>query len=423
MADVQPLRALHYDLDVTGPLDAVAAPPYDVIDPDQRAELAARSPYNVVDIDLPVPEREGGDPYERAAHLLESWRSTGAVVRDDAPALWELAQEYRTPDGARHVRHGFFARVRVEEYGPGTIRPHERTHPGPREDRLRLTRATRANLSPIFSLYPDPSGAVREALQTERAAQPFGELTDAQGTVNRLWRVPDSTAVGIVERTLADAELLIADGHHRYETARVYADETGGEGPHRYVLMCLVALEDPGLAVLPTHRLVRGLDSARQEVLATALRRDFELEEIEPEALPPPPGTGPLALGYIDSHFQRAFRLTLRDQAIADSALEGHSEPYRHLDTAVLEALVLKGALGMDDEAIDHLDGLGYARDDEEALALVRGGEYDAAFFMRGTPIEQVRAIAASGENMPPKSTFFHPKVPTGLLFNPLAEQ
>ena len=423
MADVQPLRALHYDLAVTGALDAVAAPPYDVVDPEQRAELAARSPYNVVHIDLPEPEREGADAYEHAAHLLESWRSTGAVVRDDTPALWELAQEYRTPDAARHVRHGFFARVRVQEYGPGTIRPHERTHPGPREDRLHLTRATRANLSPIFSLYPDPSGAVREALQTGREGKPFGESTDGQGTVNRLWRVPDSSAVGIVERTLADAELLIADGHHRYETARVYADEVGGEGPHRYVLMCLVALEDPGLAVLPTHRLVRGLDSAKQEALAAALRQDFELEEIEPESLPPPSGSGPLQLGYIDSHFQRAFRLTLRDQAIADAALEGHSEAYRHLDTAVLEALVLKGPLGMDDEAIDHLDGLGYARDDEEALALVRGGEYDAAFFMRGTPIQQVRAIAASGENMPPKSTFFHPKVPTGLLFNPLDEE
>jgi uncharacterized protein (DUF1015 family) len=423
MADVQPLRALHYDLDVTGQFDYVAAPPYDVIDPDQREALAARSPYNVVHVDLPVPAQEGDDPYERAARLLASWRAAGAVVRDDAPALWELAQEYRTPDGRRHVRHGFFARVRVQEYGPGTIRPHERTHPGPREDRLRLTRATRTNLSPIFSLYPDPSGAVREALQTGREGEPFGELTDAQGTVDRLWRVSDPRAIAIVEQTLADAELLIADGHHRYETARVYADEVGGEGPHRYVLMCLVALEDPGLTVLPTHRLVRGLDSAKQEALATALRRDFELEEIQPDALPPPASGGPLQLGYIDSHFQRAFRLTLRDQAIADAALQGHSDAYRHLDTAVLEALVLKDALGLDDEAIDHLDGLGYARNDDEALALVGSGEYDAAFFMRGTPIEQVRAIAASGENMPPKSTFFHPKVPTGLLFNPLDEQ
>ena len=424
MADVQPLRALHYDLAVTGPLDRVAAPPYDVIDPDQRAALAARSPHNVVHVDLPVADAPDGDPYEHAAQVLRSWRDAGAVVRDESPALWELAQEYRTADGTQHVRRGFLARVRVQEYGPGTIRPHERTHPGPREDRLRLTRATRTNLSPIFALYPDPSGAAREALEAGRDDRPFGELTDEQGTVHRLSRVSDRDAVATVQRSLAEAELLIADGHHRYETARVYAEEIGGEGPHRYVLMCLVALEDPGLTVLPTHRLVRGLDAGRQEALAASLRRDFEIEEVEPQALSPPAnGSDPLQLGYIDSHFQRAFRLRLRDQAIADTALAGHSQAYRHLDTAVLEALLLKGALGLDDEAIDHLDGLGYARDDEEALALVRSGAYDAAFFMRGTPIAQVRAIAASGENMPPKSTFFHPKVPTGLLFNPLDEE
>ena len=420
MADVQPLRALHYDLAVTGPLDGVAAPPYDVIDPAQREALAARSPFNVVHVDLPTAP-EDGDRYAHAGEVLRSWRESGAVVQDAEPALWELAQEYRTPDGASHVRRGLLARVRVQNYGPGTIRPHERTHPGPREDRLRLTRATRTNLSPIFALYPDPSGEARDALEAGRDEPAFGELTDEQGTRHRVWRVSDPAAIATVQRSLADAELLIADGHHRYETARVYAEEVGGEGAHRYVLMCLVALEDPGLTVLPTHRLVRGLDSARQEALAQSLRRDFEIEEVDTRALPPPPdGAGPLKLGYIDAHFQRPFRLTLRDQALADAALAGHSEAYRHLDTAVLEALLLKGTLGLDDEAIDHLDGLGYARDDDEALALVRSGDYDAAFFMRGTPIAQVRAIAASGENMPPKSTFFHPKVPTGLLFNPL---
>jgi uncharacterized protein (DUF1015 family) len=424
MADVQPLRALHYDLAVTGPLGDVVAPPYDVIDPAEREALAARSPFNVVHVDLPVEPSEGGDPYEHAAEVLRGWRESRALARDPTPALWELSQEYETPDGAAHVRRGFFARVRVEDYGPGAIRPHERTHPGPLEDRLRLTRATKTNLSPIFALHPDPGATVRQALEAGREEAPFGEFTDEQGTRHRLWRVSGPGASETVTGALAEAELLIADGHHRYETARAYADEVGGEGPHRYVLMCLVALEDPGLAVLPTHRLVRGLDSHRQEALAQALRRDFEIEEIEPGALAPPPdGDGRLRLGYIDSHFQRAFRLTLRDQEVADAALAEHSEPYRHLDTAVLEALLPKGALGLDDEAIDHLDGLGYARDDAEALELVRSGEYDAAFFMRGTPIAQVREIAASGENMPPKSTFFHPKVPTGLLFNPLDEE
>jgi uncharacterized protein (DUF1015 family) len=414
MADVQPLRALHYDLSKVGSLADVAAPPYDVIDPQQRAALAARSPYNVVRIDLPEGEP---DPYAEAARTLEQWQAEGAVVRDDEPALWTLTQDYTGPDGRRLTRHGVFARVRVEDYGPGRIRPHERTHPGPKEDRLRLTRATKANLSPIFSLYDDPSGATAAVLA---AATPFGELTDDDGTVNHLGRVADPGAIEAFRAALGPAELLIADGHHRYETARVYADEVGGEGEHRFVLMCLVALQDEGLTVFPTHRLIKDTTPATQEALGSTLRRLFEVEEIGHDRLRPPDGDGPLAMGYIDAHFKRAFRLTLKDQATADQALDGMPEAYRRLDTAVLEALVLEGPLGLTEDDIAHLRGLGYSRTDDEALQLVLSGEYDAAFFLRSTPVQQVRDVAAAGVNMPPKSTYFFPKVPTGLLFNPL---
>jgi len=420
MADVKPLRALHYDPAVVGALDAVVAPPYDVIDPEQRAQLAGRSPYNVVRIDLPEAEEPGGDPYATAADLLERWQADGAVVRDGEPAIWALVQDYVAPDGQARTRRGLFARVRVEEYGAGRIRPHERTHPGPREDRLRLTRATKANLSPIFSLYSDPAGAAWGAVEPATQEPPFGEATDEDGTRQRLWRIADEGAIATVQETLADAELLIADGHHRYETARVYADEVGGEGEHRYVLMCLVALEDPGLTVFPTHRLIRETTSQTQEALAGALREDFDIAPIEHEELRPPDGDGPLELGYIDSFFKRAFRLTLKDQAIADRALDGQPEPFRRLDTAVLEALVLKRPLALTDDDIDHMRGLGYARSDAEALELVLSGAYDAAFFLRATPIAQVREIAATGVNMPPKTTYFFPKIPTGLVFNPL---
>ncbi len=419
MAAIEPLRALHYDLRKTGGLQPVVAPPYDVIDAEARADLEARSPFNVVGIDLP---RSDGDPYRHAADLLAQWRAEGVVVRDQEEAFWPLEQDYTGPDGRARTRRGFLARVRVEDYGPGRIRPHERTHPGPKEDRLRLTRATKANLSPIFSLFSDPSGAAWGALAPFTAQPVWGESTDDDGTVNRLWRVQDESAIDQVKQALADAELLIADGHHRYETARVYAEEIGGEGPHRYVLMCLVALEDPGLTVFPTHRLVRGLGSDRQVALAEAIRRDFEIESLGNVAeLPPEEGDG-VRLGYIDSHFRTPWRLTLKDPAIADAALQGHAEPYRRLDTAVLEALILKGALGMTDEDIDHLDGLGYARDDDQALELVQSAEYDAAFFMSPTPVSRVQAVAAAGESMPPKSTYFFPKVPTGLLFNPLSD-
>jgi uncharacterized protein (DUF1015 family) len=416
MAEIEPLRALHYDLERTGGLPDVVAPPYDVIDDGQRAELAARSPYNVVQIDLP----RGDDPYEAAARHLADWRAEGVITEDPTAALWVLTQDYTGPDGRQRTRRGFLARVRVKPYGAGRIRPHERTHPGPKEDRLRLTRATKANLSPIFSLYSDPNGEAWKAIQPATTRSPWGEATDDDGTANRLWRVDDPEAITAVKRSLKDQELLIADGHHRYETARVYADEIGGEGDHRYVLMCLVAIEDPGLTVFPTHRLLQGLRPDQHESLAEAIRQNFEIEELESTEHLAPSADTAVRIGYIDSHFRRPFMLTLKDAAIADAALPEHTEPYRRLDTAVLEAVILKGALGMTDDDIDHLSGLGYARDFEQALGLVESAQYDAAFFMAPTPVEQVQAVAAAGESMPPKSTYFFPKVPTGLVFNPL---
>jgi uncharacterized protein (DUF1015 family) len=417
MADVQPLRALHYDQAVAGPLQQLVAPPYDVIDPEQRAALAGQSPHNVVRVDLP----QGDDPYAAAAETFAGWQAEGAIVRDETPALWALTQDYTGPDGQAKTRRGFFARVRVEEYGPGRIRPHERTHPGPREDRLNLTRATGANMSPIFSLFSDPQGRAWAALEPFTQAAPWGEATDEDGTHNRLWRIDDPGAIAAVTEATRDAELLIADGHHRYETARVYADEIGGEGEHRYVLMNLVAMEDEGLTVFPTHRLVKDTTRETQEALAGLLREHFDIAPLESlDELPPPSGDGPLTMGYLDSHFKQPFRLTLKEQASADAALAGYPEPYRHLDTAILEALVLKGPLGLTDDDIDHQHGLEYSRTDDEATALVTNGDVDLAFFLRPSPVRQVQEIAETGINMPPKSTYFFPKVPTGLLFNPL---
>ncbi len=415
MADVQPLRALHYDLAAAGGLDRVISPPYDVIDPAQREELAARSPFNVVHLDLPQ-DPAGGDPYEHAAQLLQAWTAKGALIRDPEPALWALQQDYTGPDGRSLTRRGLFARVRVTDYGAGRIRPHERTHPGPKEDRLRLTRATKTNLSPIFSLH---AGDAWAALQPE--GEPWASATDDDGTVNTLHRVSDPDRIAAAQAVLQDAELLIADGHHRYETARVYADETGGDGDHRYVLMCLVSLEDPGLTIFPTHRLLSNLkDPQIQEKLGTKLKEMFEVERIEQSELRPPDGNGPLTMGYIDAHLKQGFRLTLKDQSLADEALADKPDPYRRLDTAVLEKLVLNDVLGMTEDDISHLHGLGYSRTDDEALQLILDGTYDAAFFLRPSPVSQVQEIAAAGVNMPPKSTFFYPKVPTGLLFNPL---
>jgi uncharacterized protein (DUF1015 family) len=418
MADVQPLSALHYDLGRAGRLDHLTSPPYDVIDASLRAELAARSPYNAVEIDLP----EGEDCYARAAETLERWKREEVLVEDAEPAIWALTQTYRMPDGTQRVRNGFFCKVRISDYGPGLIRPHERTHPAAKEDRLRLMRATKANLSPIFALYPDQQHGAWAALEPVAQTPPWGEVTDDEGTTHRVWRVPDEDVIRRVQEALADKELLIADGHHRYETARTYAEEVGGEGGHRYVLMCLVSLSDPGLTILPTHRMVGGIDPERRERLDQLLEKEFRAQPVALDGLTPEPAQngGLPVYGFFDEAETRSLRLELVSPEPAETALADHSETYRRLDTAVLEKLVLEGALGMTADDISHQRGLGYARDLDEVMAGVRSGEYEIAFLLRPTPVEQVRGVAEAGETMPPKSTYFYPKVLTGLLFNPL---
>ena len=426
MAEVLPIKALHYDLGKVGSLDAVAAPPYDVIDAAGRARLLARSPHNSVLVDLPKPfdpadpdHEPDGDPYAKAAETVARWRQEGTLVDDPEPAFWALTQDYTAPDGNSCSRHGILGRVRVEDYESGTVRPHERTHPGPLEDRLQLTRATHLNLSPIFSLSTaDAWPLVEPAL----AAEPWGEATDEDGTVNRVWRVGDPAVVAAVTERLAGAQLLIADGHHRYETARAYRDEVGGEGLHDYTLMALTGLDDPGLTVFPTHRLLSGFadDPERQRRLGSGLRERFDVTEVSREEIDPGGEGGVGVFGLYDSFHKQAYRLRLKDTAELDRLLAGKPEPYRRLDSAILETLVLKGLAGLSDHDIDARNGLEYAKSVPDALALVDNGGFDVALIQRPVPVEQVKAIAETDENMPPKSTYFFPKVMTGMVFNPV---
>lgn len=422
MAEVLPIRGLHYDLAKAGAADDVLAPPYDVLDAAGRQALLDRSQYNAVAVDLPEPpEGDSTDRYDWAAKVLADWTAEGVLVDAGEPAIWILTQDYTGPDGERHTRHGFLGRVRVTHYGAGLVRPHERTQPGPKEDRLRLTRATRHNLSPIFSLY---TGNAWPLLQPFLDGDAWATATDADGTCNRIWRVTDTEVHDEITRALAPSELLIADGHHRYETARIYAEEIGGDGDHRYTLMCLVSLEDPGLTVYGTHRLISGLtgDIERQEAVSRAVRDLFTIESVDDEHLDPTGAEGVGVFGYVNARTGGAYRLTLKDPAILDLILgESHSEAYRRLDAVLIEELIFKGALGMTAADVEAKKGIGYAKSITEVLAKVaEDGPYQAAFILRPTPVEQVQAVADAGETMPPKSTFFFPKVPTGIVFNPL---
>lgn len=425
MADVRPFKALHYDLGKVGGLDAVAAPPYDVIDAAGRAALLERSPYNAVAIDLPkafdpadpasAPE---GDPYEGAARTIAAWRSEGALVQDEEPSIWALTQDYTAPDGSKHNRHGILAAVRVVDYDEG-VRPHERTHPGPLEDRLLLTRATGCNLSPIFSLSTEDAWPL---IEPALSPEPWGEVTDEAGTVNKLWQVTDPAVHAAVSERLAGAELLIADGHHRYETARAFRDEVGGEGPHHYTLMALTGLDDPGLTVFPTHRLLSGLagEPGLAARFGAGIRELFDATAVEPGQIDPGGESGVGVFGLYDGFHKQAFHLRLKDVEALDRKLAGKPEAYRRLDSAILETLVLKDLAGMSDHDIDERNGLEYAKSVPDALAMVDGGAFDVAFIQRPVPVDQVRAVAATDENMPPKSTYFFPKVMTGFAFNPV---
>jgi len=415
MADVRPFRAAHYD-PARVEIAAVTAPPYDVIDAAVRSELLERSPHNVAELDLPQTD-DGSDVYDHAAHLFGEWREQGVVVQDDEPRIWALEQDYTDPDGSRRTRRGFLARIRVTDYGAGLIRPHERTQPGPKEDRLRLTRATRHNLSPIFVLH---SGDAWSRISPALTGPPFCAVTDADGTVHRAWPVGDPGVHEAVSELLEDSELLIADGHHRYETARTYAEEIGGDGEHRFTLACLVSLDDPGLSVFATNRLLHDLSSAQQESLRNTTLELFDLEPVTETNLIPDRGHGTIAFGYMDSHHRKPYRLRLKNAQPLAEALPDASDAFRSLDAAALETLILKGPLAMTNDDIAAKRGLSYCSDFDETVRRLHAGEADAAFFLRPTPVEQVRAVADAGETMPPKSTFFFPKVLTGIVFNPL---
>lgn len=375
MAVVKPFRAVRYG-ERAGPLERLVAQPYDVIDPARRERYLAASPYNVVRLTLPDSERQ-------AAADFAAWRREGILVRDEEPALWWLSQSFEGPDGVHRTRTGLVASVRVEPYSARVIRPHERTHAEPKEGRLRLLRAVRAQLEPIFLLYDDPDGAPRRALERFAAREPDLRAAD-DGVESRLWRVTDAHAIAEAEAALAELPLLIADGHHRYETALAFHDEDGSPGS-ALTLAVLVNTRGEGLTIFATHRVVASLPA---------------LDRVE---LADEPG-GPLAA------LERVNMLSREHPAFA---------VYRAGRAAVATASFSNE---LDAAFLDRL-GLGertYTPHAGEAVALVDAGAAEGAFLLRPPTIEQVQAVAEAGETMPQKSTYFFPKLLSGLLFHPL---
>jgi uncharacterized protein (DUF1015 family) len=438
--EIRAFRALRYDPERVGGLDVVVAPPYDVISAARRAELAARDPHNVVHVDLPESEA-GVDPaerYGRAGRTFAAWRADGILRRDDVPALYVHEQEFVLPGSEeRRVQRGFYARVRLEPLARESgIRPHERTMSGPKEDRLRLMRATGANLSGVVALYADATATVGGILAEVAGTPPAAEVAHDDGVTSRLWVVPEAAAaapiVAALRAAAATGPITIADGHHRYETALRYRDDLrpaggwrpgDGDSPCDDVLMLLLDTSSSPPVVLPTHRVVRGLGGAVDGLFAAA-EPLFTVEPADRSAL-----LAAFRPGSADAGGRGRFGLWTREGGAILEARPGAFEPHlpdvgpaaRQLDVTLL-AVALEQLAGIDREATTAGGRVTYTHSAEEATAMVDAGEdgADAAFLLEPTRAVEVAAVAAEGDVMPQKSTYFYPKPLTGLVINPL---
>jgi uncharacterized protein (DUF1015 family) len=409
VADVRPFRALGYAA-AAGPLADLVAPPYDVISPDERRLYLAQSPYNAVRLILPEVS------YEEVGGLIASWMAAGVLGASPEPVLIAWTQAFTLDDGIPRERRTILAAVGLEPYERRVVRPHERTHAAPKEDRLRLTRLVRANLSPVFGLYPDPGGTAWSAVAP--GGPPDAELVDRDGTVHRVWRVGDPAAHAAVAAAMRDRWILIADGHHRYETALAYRDErhaadgagpaNGSERPYDRVMMGLTALEDPGLVVLPTHRVLARWSEGAEAAFDS--RPVAGMEDLR-AALADAPADRP-ALGLV-----RPDGMWLLTGAPRSGATPGE-----RLDSTALEREILVPRLGADQAALTADGVLTYTTDSHEAARRVASGDAAAAVILRAVPTEAVAAVAEAGETMPQKSTYFFPKLLTGVAFHSLVD-
>jgi uncharacterized protein (DUF1015 family) len=454
MADILPFRALRYDLQNNDLQNnalkqnnlkqlstaQLVTQPYDKITPAMQERYYAASPYNLVRIILGhrEPDHPADNVYTRAAAYGREWRARGILRQDALPSIYASSQTFTAPSGTKFERRGFIALGRVEDYSAKVVYRHEQTLAKPKADRLDLLRATRAHYEQLFLLYED-SGEIDSLLAQPTA--PTIDVTDEYGVVHRVWQVSDPAVVASVQEKMRDKKLVIADGHHRYETALNFRNEcraaagagSSPDAPHEYVMMTFVNMNNPGLLVLPTHRVVHSLASFSVDDFQNSSRAFFEVEEIDPDldaaratALLRERGRSGTALLAVTAN--RAFVLhspktgspkdgspksgSPRD---ASTLLAGLSPRQRSLDVVQLHKCLLEGVLKLSEESIRNQQNLSYIREASEALALVRKGTANIAFLMNPCPVQQVRDVAFAGEVMPQKSTDFYPKLLSGL--------
>ena len=428
MADIRPFRALRYNLEKAGDIQDLTCPPYDIISEEQRQEYLSRNGCNLIRLELP---KEGEDPYEEANRVLEKWREEQILCLDMEPGLYLYEEEFlsKVDQGETKKVRGLVCRVRLEDFKNGVVLPHEETLSKAKEDRFRLFSATRCNFSSIYSLYQDEGRVTAQRLENlSQSCPPRYEFSDGLVT-HRLWVINDPVAIEALRQDFAGRKLYIADGHHRYETGLRYRDTIREKGEYlpgsEYILMTLTDMADPGLVVFPTHRLVRALEGFDSEQLLTDCQEHFDLLAVENRQ------ESEAALERLYQEGKHAFALydgsvwtvlTLKDPAVMEEILPGTSQAYRTLDVSVLHSLVLERLLGIDKENMANQKNLTYTRSAQEAEESVDKGESQCCFLLNPTRVEEIGQVATNGEKMPQKSTYFYPKLITGLVMNDLTD-
>lgn len=452
MAFVVPFCGLRFNPEKIGRLEDVVTPPYDVIDEKNQAALAARNPYSMIKLDIsksPGPVRDGDDRYLRAKNYFAAWQQDGVLVRDAVPAIYLYHVTYALPSGRRLTRKGLVALVRLADFSEGIVKPHEETFSTVTSDRFRLMDACRAQFSQVFALYPDSKGVIMGRLEQARGGSPLCSVRDGGGGVHSIWPVTEPGCLRDVQTMFREKALYIADGHHRYATALRFRDfirrqkETlPPDSPYGYVMMYLCAMEDPGLSVLPTHRLVYlpvDLLPPTDRTLAGIIARlspGFAITEVkggarevqltEVLAMMEEDGRPRAVFGLYHPGEDRCFLLEMKEGAMAKYSSRERPPALRALDVVVLSDLVIEHFLGLDQERCEAENLIHYYSDPDEALdvavkaSLTESKQVPLLFLMNNTRVDQVKRVADAKLIMPHKSTYFYPKVLTGLLINKL---
>ncbi len=440
MAEIAPFRGLRYNQEKVPDLAQVVTPPYDVISSEEQKAFHEKSPYNFIRLELGLPapaDSSENNTHTRAAAWIREWQERKVMVRNPKPTVYYYELDYENGSASK-TRAGFICALRLEDFSSGRVRPHEKTFQAIKDERLALMMTCNANLSPVFALYPDSSQTVREKLASGRRGDPAVSFTDFAGMTHRVWLITDRPILDQVRKLMLDKPIFIADGHHRYETALNYRNAirkrygtTNPNASHEYIMVYLTDMNESGLTILPTHRLLRNLGARDPEQFVERAKPFFDIQRFESEnggelrwkeAIKAGGSRKEIAIGFYCKQASFVYVLTAKRDAVTSLlAAKGTPEPLRTLDVVVLDQVLLRDLLGLSDQFLANEHNISFMHDFAEALDAVKTEQYDAGIFINNTRIEQVREVASAGLIMPHKSTYFYPKVLSGLVINPLS--